>query len=271
MIGANIVTRRFAKTLGAVGITAGLVFQGRFMTYTIQAIFPLGNEAITAEVLFVTIGAFLFAKAVRAPLSLSMAAVALLLGLATSRNLPVNHLYTIKVVGMWLAAPITALVFGFLFLRLIDRIGFTDVWRRIMAYKISLIACSFLAAFVLGANTVGLLVALGGFANDSILGAIIAIVLGCLFLSEGEIRRVGRDMFSLRYPNALSALFVSTVLVEFATVFAIPLSSTQALSASVLGAGLSSGSKLISLRPFLIVVVAWVVVPVLCFGLGYVL
>jgi PiT family inorganic phosphate transporter len=271
MVGANIVTKHFAKAIGAVGIAMGLVFQGRSMTFSVQAIFPLGNALVTAEVLFVTVGAFLFAKAVRAPLSLSMAVVALLLGLSTSHNLAVSYLYTIKVVGMWVAAPIIGVAFGFLFLRLIDKVKFGNVWRRVAVYKISLIAFSFLAAFVLGANTIGLIVALGGFAADSVLGAVVAIALGCAFLSEGEIKRVGQDLFSLRYPNALASLIVATILVEFATLWALPLSSTQALAASVVGAGVSSGNKLISLRPFLIIVVAWVLVPLLCFSLGYVL
>jgi PiT family inorganic phosphate transporter len=241
------------------------------MTYSIQAIFPLRDQVVTTEVLAATIGAFLFAKAVRAPLSLSMAMVALLLGLSTGRHLPVNYAYTWKVVGMWVTAPVIAVIFGFLFLRWMDRFGLRNVWRRIEVYKICLIACSFLAAFVLGANTIGLVVALGGFAPESIMGAVVAIILGCVFSSEGEIRRVGQDLFSLRYPNALASLIVATVLVEFATLFAIPLSSTQALAASIVGAGVSSGNKLISLRPFIIIVAAWFIVPMLCFALGYVL
>ena len=271
MVGSRITGRTFAKAFGAVGIAVGLLIQGQFMSYSVQAIFPLNDPTLTIEVLFITIATFIFAKATRVPLSLSMALVALLLGLAVSRGLPVNYAYAWKVAGMWVAAPIIAVVFGFVFQRLLHKIRVGNIWRRVRWYKFFLIACSFLASFPLGANTVGLLVAVGRFSIGTILASVVAIVVGCLFLSDGEIRRVGQDLFSMRYPNALAALVVSTTLVEFATFFAIPIASTQATSASVVGAGVSYGNKLISLRPFVITVITWTIVPTLCFGLGYML
>ena len=164
-----------------------------------------------------------------------------------------------------------ALVFGFVFLRTINKVRVQDVWRRITLYKTLLIACSFLAAYVLGANTVGWIVAMGGFDPLTVFTAVPAILLGCVLLSGGEIRRVGQDLFSMRYANALASLLVSTVLVEFATLFAIPLSSTQALSAGVLGAGSSYKNKLISLRPFMVIVAVWIIVPIISFLIGFIL
>ena len=64
----------------------------------------------------------------------------------------------------------------------------------------------------------------------TVIAAIVAIFVGTFYLSAGEIRRVGQELFLMRYPNATATLVVSTVLVEAATVLNIPLSNTQALS-----------------------------------------
>ncbi|HUK28574.1 MAG TPA: inorganic phosphate transporter [Candidatus Acidoferrales bacterium] len=269
IVGARILGRQAAKVFATLGIAVGLLLQGHFMAYTIQAIFPVENTLITAGILFLTVVAFTLAKAMRAPLSLSMALVALLLGLSTSHNLPTNYVYTRSVIAMWLIAPVSALVFGFAFLRVIDRIQIENVWRRIATYKFLQIALSFFAAFVLGANTIGLVVALAGFEPSTMLTAIVAIIIGSMLFSDGELRRVGQEFFSMRYANSLAALFVSTLFVELATFFAIPLSSTQALSAGILGTGTSYRVKLVSLRPFLVIVIAWVIVPTLSFAVGY--
>jgi PiT family inorganic phosphate transporter len=268
-IGARILGRGSAKALGAVGLVAGFVIQGRSMAHAAQEIFPIGGILIVSEALFVIVGAFMLAKALKAPLSLSMSLVALLIGLSTSRHLPIDYSFMSTIIGMWFGAPIIAALFTFLSLKIINRTRPRDVWRRVTLYKTLLIIFSFLASYVLGANTVGLITAVGGFEVPTELAAILAILVGSIFLSDREIRRVGEDIFSLKYSSALIALLISTVLVEFATLIAVPLSSTQSLSAGVLGAGTSYEHKAMSLWPFLMIVAAWIIVPVLCFVIGY--
>ncbi len=75
----------------------------------------------------------------------------------------------------------------------------------------------------------------------------------------------------MRYPNAMSTLLASTILVETATILNIPLSNTQALSAAVFGTSLSYKSKFVSLKPFLTIVLSWVIAPVLSFSIGLIL
>lgn len=270
-IGARILDRRSAKTLGVIGIVTGLVVQGSSMSTAIHELFPISSALLVSEALFVTALAFTIANAMGAPLSLSMSLVGLLIGLSASRHLQIDYTYASTVVGMWFVAPVIAVIFTFLLLRVINRTKTADVWRRVRLYKALLIAFSFLGSYALGANTVGLVVAAGGFETMTILVSIIAVVLGIIFLSDREIKRVGEDIFSLKYSNALAALLISTILVEFATVLAIPLSSTQTLSAGVLGAGAAYSHRAMSLRPFLVIVLAWVVLPILCFVIGYIL
>jgi PiT family inorganic phosphate transporter len=241
------------------------------MSNAIHGLFPLSSALLVSEALLVTVLAFMIANAMSAPLSLSMALVGLLIGLSTSRHLQIDYSFASTVIGMWFLAPVIAAILTFLLLRVINRTKPADVWRRVRLYKASLIGLSFLASYALGANTVGLLVAAGGFEITTVSVGVLAVVLGSIFLSDREIRRVGQDIFSLKYSNALVALLTSTMLVEFATVLAIPLSSTQTLSAGVLGAGASYVHRAMSFRPFLVIVVAWVIVPILCFIIGYIL
>ncbi|HMK84194.1 MAG TPA: hypothetical protein VK503_10795 [Candidatus Bathyarchaeia archaeon] len=67
------------------------------------------------------------------------------------------------------------------------------------------------------------------------------------------------------------ALIISTLLVEFATLFSIPLSNTQTLSTSVLGEGLSYRYKFISARPYTIIIVGWIIAPLLSLLFGLLL
>ena len=87
--------------------------------------------------------------------------------------------------------------------------------------------------------------------------------------SMGVLKRVGEDMYSMRYFNALTSLAVSSIMVEAATLFSLPLSSTQALTSSVFGAGLSYRYKALFLKPYLIVVLTWVISPVTGLIVGY--
>ena len=122
-----------------------------------------------------------------------------------------------------------------------------------------------------GANTLGMIVATGGFDLTSVLVAVAAIFIGSFFLSEGPIRRVSEEFFLMRYANAAVTLVTSTVLVEAATVLNIPLSITQTTSTAVFGAGLSYRTRFVSTKPFLKIVAGWVIAPLLSFAIGLLL
>ena len=98
---------------------------------------------------------------------------------------------------------------------------------------------------------------------------VIGIIFGTMTLGAGVIKRVGEEMYSMRYSNAMISLLVSSAAVEAATFVGVPLSNTQTLTSSVLGTGLSYKYKAIYLKPFLIVVITWILSPIIGFALGY--
>ncbi len=241
------------------------------MTKTVNLLLPNGALQFRAEALLVAIIIFVIADLIRVPMSLSMSLVGLFAGLSVANGSLTNAAYVTEVVAMWVAAPLIAIVFSFYLIRVINKSQPKNVWRRLQTYKILLIILAFSTSYVLGANTIGLIVATGGYELTTVTVAIIAIFIGTFYLSAGEIRRVSQELFLMRYPNAITTLLTSTILVETATIFNIPLSNTQALSAAVFGTGISYKSKFVSLKPFLVIVLSWVIAPLLSFTIGLII
>jgi PiT family inorganic phosphate transporter len=197
-----------------------------------------------------------------------MALVGLLAGLSIAGDSPANGFYMGEVVFTWVLVPLIAFGLAYGLIRLVNRSWPTNLWQRLQVYKVLLMVTSFTTAYVTGANTLGMIVATGGFDVASVLAALAAIFAGSFFLSEGAIRRVSQEFFLMRYANAAVTLVTSTVLVEAATTFNIPLSITQTTSTAVFGAGLSYRTKFVSAKPFLKVAVGWVIAPLLSFVIG---
>jgi PiT family inorganic phosphate transporter len=270
-VGSRIITKRCGMLLGAVGFSLGLIAQGIGMTKTVNILLPNATLQFRAEALLVAIIIFVIADLIRVPASISMALVGLLAGLSIATGTLTNMAYVSEVAAMWIVAPLIAIIFAFYLIRIINRNLPENIWRRLQTYKILIIVLAFSTSYVLGANTLGLIVATGGFNIATITASIVAIFIGTFYLSAGEIRRVGQELFLMRYPNATATLVVSTVLVEIATALKIPLSNTQALASAVFGTGISYKSKFVSVKPFLIIALSWVIVPLLGFTIGLIL
>ena len=267
-VGSRVVGKRFGMMLGAIGFTLGLLIQGAGMTRTVDTLLPNISVTLRAEALLAAILVFVIADLMRTPLSFSMSLVGLIAGFSIATGVMTKTFYVAEVVSMWVAAPLISIVFSFYLIRLLNRTHPKNLWRRLQTYKILLMVLAFSTSYVLGANTLGLIVATGGFTIFNLLASVVGLFIGAFFLSAGEIRRVAEELFLMRYPNATVSLLSSTILVEAATLLRIPLSNTQALSAAVFGTGISYRSKFVSLKPFILTVVSWVMAPLLSFAIG---
>jgi len=270
-VGSRTLSRRMGALLGAVGFSLGLLSQGSAMTKSVELLLPNAAVQLRLEALLVAMIVFIIALVVRVPISLGMSLVGLLVGLSVARDIAIDAAFVTKVAIMWFVAPFIALIFSFLLIRVLTKNTSENFWRRLQAYKVLLIILSFSTSYVLGSNTLGLIVATGGFDLIYIVGAVAAVFVGAFYLSEGQIRRVSQELFLMRYPNATASLVTTTILVEFATILNVPLSNTQAMTAAVFGTGLSYKTKFVSLRPFLMIILSWVVVPLLSFIIGLVI
>lgn len=267
-IGSRIVTKRFGVLVGAAGFSSGLLVQGSGMINSVGTLLPNASPELRSEALLVAIIVFVVAFKLRVPMSLSMALVGLLAGFSIAEDSPSNAMFVSAVVLTWVFVPLIAFGLSFSLIRLLNRRSPKNLWNRLQAYKLLLIVASFTTAYVTGANTLGMIVATGGFDIATVLAGVAAIFVGSFFLSEGATRRVSEEFFLMRYSNAAVTLVTSTVLVESATIFNIPLSITQTTSTAVFGTGLSYKTKLVSAKPFLKVVAGWVIAPLLSFAIG---
>jgi inorganic phosphate transporter, PiT family len=267
-VGSRIVTKRFGILVGAAGFSTGLLVQGSGMIHSVGILLPNASSVLRAEALLVAIIVFVIAYRIRVPMSLNMSLVGLLVGLSVAGNYPLDGFFVGTVVLTWVVVPLIALAMAFGLIRFLNRGWPVNFWHRLQEYKVLLIVLSFSTAYVTGANTLGMIVATGGFDLASVLAAVGAIFVGSFVLSEGAIRRVSQEFFLMRYANASATLVTSTVLVEAATIFNIPLSITQTTSTAVFGAGLSYRTKFVSAKPFLKVVTGWIIAPLLSFAIG---
>jgi PiT family inorganic phosphate transporter len=271
IIGARILTKRRGALLAIAGFTAGLLVQGPGMTHAIGLLLPNATVQLEVEALLVAIAIFVIAHLIRVPMSLSMSLVGLLAGLSVARGVTTDLSFVAEVALMWVVAPVCAALLALYLIRIINRGKMKDIWHRIRFYKGLLIVLSFTTAYVSGANTLSLIVATGGFKVTTIIAAITGIIIGSLFLGEGAIRRISQELYMMRYSNAAITLGASTILVEVAALLHIPLSATQTTAAAVFGTGLSYKTKFMSLKPFLTIVLGWIIAPLLSFMIGLLL
>jgi len=256
LIGAKVVKARTALLIEVVGVSLGLLLQGTSMATAATHLAKGLSSEMVLVVLTITLALFAIAHFARLPLSLTHTLPALLAGVALSFT---SYFFTM--ILAWMAAPAAALVATPLIARLAAKPGANDFWAKIEVYKALLILVSFMFAFTLGANTIGLIVAVEGFGGLSVTLAIVGVVAGTFFLSAGEIRRVTSDMFDLGYSNAMSSMLTSAILVEASTLVGIPMANTMVQNTAVFGAGISYKTKFFSAKPFFLVALSWIVFP----------
>lgn len=270
-VGARAISLRGAQLLGWAGYALGLAAQGGGMERTVRLLLPVRGEVLSAEIFAVTVAIFLFGAALRVPLSLTMSVVGVLVGVSVSSGLKIDYGLVEKIVAMWFATPVAASAATYLSVRLASKSRPTNPWGRLALYRLLLVALSFASAYTLGANTLGLLVGLAGYNTYTLLVGVASAGLGALALSGGEIRRVGVELYSLRYTPALVSLAATSTLVEAATLIGVPLSNTQALASAVFGAALGYRFKYLRVGPFLVIVAGWAAAPLTSLVLGYAL
>jgi inorganic phosphate transporter, PiT family len=256
LVGARVVRTRTALLIEVVGVSLGLLFQGTSMATAAGHLAKGLSSQTVLIVLTITLALFVVAHFARLPLSLTHILPALLAGVALAFTS-----YFFFMILAWMAAPAAALVATPVIARLAGRSGNKDFWTKIEVFKALLILVSFAFAFTLGANTIGLIVAVEGFGGLAVPLAIVGVVVGTFFLSAGEIRRVSSDLFELGYSNAMSSMLTSAILVEASTLVGIPMANTMVQNTAVFGAGISYKTKFFSAKPFFFVALSWIVFP----------
>lgn len=270
IIGARLVSKTSGLLIGMGGFLVGLYLQGSSLHTASAALVPHSYNIIFFA-LIISFSIFAIAQVVRAPLSLIMALLGASVGLSLHYGYSINSGFVRFTILMWAIAPIVSIIASIALNRAMSRHKFKDSWRAAVILKTLLILVSFFTAFTLGANTLGFIKEVSGSGYLVLASMTAGVVFGSLFLSKGIIKRVGEEIYLMRYTNAFSALLVSSLLVEIATFFSIPLSNTQTLTSSVFGTGISYRFRAIYVRPFILIVATWFLSPLAGFVLGWII
>ncbi len=270
LVGARVVTRAGGVIIGAAGFIAGFLIQGGEMSSAaVRLLQP--NEFEILILFSVVILIFTVAQILKSPLSLAMALVGTAVGISIRSGTILDTGYLEIVVLIWIVTPVAAIVLSLYANRFFGKIRTDRTWNMASTLKILLLGGSAFTAYTLGANTIGLIAAFAGSGLISKIAVVAGILVGSVFLSKGVLKRIGQEMYTMRYFSALTSLLVSSFMVEGATLFSLPLSSTQTLTSAVFGAGLSYKFKTLFTKPYLIVIATWIISPVLGLSLGYAL
>ncbi|MEM3180814.1 MAG: inorganic phosphate transporter [Candidatus Micrarchaeaceae archaeon] len=273
VIASGITSKRTGISIAILGFIAGLVLQGSLLKKGIEAIMPVYSSMLLVEIFAIAIIIFLIADRFRVPLSLTIIFTSMLAGIGFGLNMHVNLEFLFLIGAFWVAVPLASVLLMPLLLHwLTRRLNKGRVWSKVHAIKVSLIVVSFLTSFTLGANTIGLLYSsLPVAATYKLAVSVLAIIIGSIFISHGEIKRLGEEIVPLRYVNAVISQLVSAVEVEIATLFGVPLSNTQTFTASLYGAGYGYKARLMRKKPAYVILSIWFASAALSFMLAFAL
>ncbi|WP_290703942.1 inorganic phosphate transporter [Ferroplasma sp. Type II] len=205
LIGSRIVGRYAGVLIGSTGFFLGLILEGRFLHGAALSLVPHSYFYITYAFL-ISFLIFLFANIGRAPLSLTMALAGTALGIDIRIGYSIDYRFVMLMVAFWVIAPVISVIASYLTERGFFHRNFKNVWNVARWLKFLIVISSFLTAFTLGANTLGFIANVEGFHLVTIIVMTVAIFAGSFFLSSGVIKRVGEEMYSMRYSNALVSL-----------------------------------------------------------------
>lgn len=272
IIGSGMISRRSGTLLAITGYLTGLSLEGPKL-FSVRGIFlPIDTSTGTLAILLASLLVFLGGQLSRVPLSLSKALTGAILGVAIAIGGFTDSSYLLLIVAFWFLVPFIATGLGVLLVAVDDRLSPRNLWLKLSLLKTGLLAVSFLSAYVLGSNTLGLI---AGVVYNQTLFASIAVgvgsVLGAILLGRGPLLRLSQGIFSLRYPNAFFSQLIGSATVELASQARVPLSITETVSSGIIGSGLGRRMRVMNARNVLLIVSSWIISPVTGFALGYAL
>lgn len=264
-IGSQVIAFRQGVTLAAAFAFVGAVVEG-------QKIFPTlgGLTRLTLEMsVIATIAAGLTVNAMTRlglPISTSHSIVGALVGVGLFQQAGFNTRIVLKVATSMVTAPLGAAVIAYLLYRLLaavvgGRIGGGLLFQR--GVRAAAVAIGCYAAYSMGANNVGnamapyVAVGMVAPATAAVLGGA-AMAIGALTYSRNVVMLVGRQITALDPISALVATLATALTVHLFTQLGIPVSTSQAIVGSVVGAGLTKGMMAVNVRMWWMIPSGWI-------------
>ena len=222
------------------------------------------SVALICSGFFVTLATFF-----RIPTSTSQAIVGGVVGIGLAIGAEVNYSKFLVIAESWIICPIMVMALSFVLMRLLGWIlrkfsAKTLVLQQTMGYLAILSACY--VAYSMGANNAGN--AVGPIANLGLVHPKLLLLIGGLSIAVGAAtygskvaNTVGKGITPLDIPGAFVAQVSSAFGMHLFSMFGIPVSTSSAIIGAVVGVGLVKGSKAISKKTIMIILLGWVLTP----------
>src|SRR6201993_5131442 len=272
LIGSGMVNRRTGILIAITGYLLGLTIEGPKLFRVREIFLPLDSATGTFSILLASLIIFLGGEVSKIPLSLSKALTGAILGVSVALGTFSSSGYLRLILAFWFLVPLIATALGTLLVGLDDRLSPRNLWLKLSLLKTGLLAVSFLSAYVLGSNTLGLIA--GVVYNQTLLATFavgLGAVLGTFVLGRGALRRLTEGIFSLRYPNAFFSQLIGSATVELANQLGVPLSITETVSSGIIGSGLARRMRMMNARNIFLIITSWILSPLAGFIMAFVL
>ena len=267
-VGAGFVKYSMAAGSAAIGVILGSILEGPKLSKAIShgILSGISLEA-TLVIVITTLIMIGIATIFHLPLSLSEGLIGSAIGIGFGSGINVNWSFTFTVLMFWIINPLFAAVLAVILYEMIARL--TYAVKNILALnylygKITL-SLSFYVAYVLGANTVGLINGIYyPFMGNRLIVAVVfgtATALGMYFLSRGITESVSKEIIGLSSSTALSAQLSGALTVHLFTQFGLPVSITQALVGAILGIGFAKKVAFINVLKVRKIMAGWILAP----------
>jgi phosphate/sulfate permease len=275
--GSGSLTLREALLISSAGLFLGAVLEGPKMIDSLSgSVTPDAGGQVVLVALLVSLCLCASLSLVKLPVSFSMAMVGAFAGAAYASALPLNASRLEEVAGFWFLAPVLAALLAFLFYRIILKSApRLSLLALDGASRYGVILTSFIVAYVLGANNVGLIygaVTNGGLSSETeIILLVVIAIAGMVALGRGGVSgTVGDRMLGLSPFGVVATFLSSAVLIGLGTQLAIPVSITQCLLGGMFGAALTKQISVVNGRLATESIALWVAVPIGAFILAFV-
>lgn len=245
---------RYASSiLILLGVLLGAIIEGGKLSRFYAAYQLDANEIIIllfSVVLIVIIGSHY-----KTPVSLNMTIVSGVWGINILASPNFDIEYTLYLLAAWILLPLFSIILSLAISYLLTRVNIVKGWGGYSIEKfVSLISSLFLS-YVFGANTLGLIYSIVAptiiVPYETIILLLITILsylIGLKYFSRGVETELGYNIYNIGLISLISSQLSTFISLEIATQLGVPVSLTQILTISLLGASLSRKLKLINMK-----------------------
>lgn len=245
--------RYSSSILILAGVLIGAVIEGWKLS-RFYAAYRLDITEVTI-LLFSTTLLILIGNIYKTPMSLNMSIIAGVWGINIASMKNFDFEYTIFLIAAWIILPLLGVLISAGSSYIMIKMNITRGWGSYSLEKGISLTASFFLSYVFGANTLGLILSIVTptieipYENIVLLTIIIsAYLVGVKYFSGGVETGVGYKIYNIGLTSLISSQIATFFVVEGATQLGVPVSLTQVLTISLIGASLSRKLKLINIR-----------------------